>query len=181
MLPYIYDNYAQNKDLRLWSAGCSSGEEPYTLEMIIQDFFKDKPVGWDTRILATDISTHVLKKAIEGVYPAENLKDLPNNWIRDYFQPFDDTNKQVRDQIKKLITYRKFNLMDEKFPFKKPFHTIFCRNVMIYFDTDTRDRLVTKFYDATVTGGFLFIGHSESLNHKTTKYKYLKPAVYRKV
>ena len=181
VLPYIYENHSQNNDLRLWCAGCSTGEEPYTLEMIIQDFFKDKPGKWDTQILATDISTSVLKKAIRGVYPVENLKDLPNNWINDYFEAFDDRYRQVRESIKKLITYRKFNLMEEKFPFKRPFHIIFCRNVMIYFDTDTRDQLVNKFYDATVTGGFLFIGHSESLNYMSTKYKYIKPAVYRKV
>ena len=180
VLPYIYEHHSQGGDLRLWCAGCSSGEEPYTLQMIIQDFFKDKPAKWDTQILATDISTHVLKKAIRGVYPAESLKELPSHWLHDYFSPYDEENKQVGDGIKKQITYRKFNLMDERFPFKKPFHTIFCRNVMIYFDTDTRDRLVDKFYDATVTGGYLFIGHSESLNHKTTRYKYVKPAVYRK-
>ena len=181
VLPYIYDNFTQNKDLRLWCAGCSTGEEPYTLQMIIQDFFRDKPVKWDTQILATDISTNVLQKAMQGVYPAENLRDLSDSWLRNYFISFDGEHKQVRDEIKKLITYRKFNLMDERFPFKRPFQTIFCRNVMIYFDPETKDRLVNKFYDATVTGGYLFIGHSESLNHKTTKYKYIKPAVYRKV
>jgi len=179
-LPYIYENHSQNRDLRLWCAACSTGEEPYTLEMIIQDFFRDKPDRWDTQILATDISTNVLLKAAQGAYSEENLKDLPNRWIHDYFITYGDKHKQVRNEIKKLIIFRKFNLMEEKFPFKKPFHIIFCRNVMIYFDSDTRDQLISKFYDATVTGGFLFIGHSESLNYKTTKYKYIKPAVYRK-
>ena len=181
VLPYIYENHSQDRDLRFWCAGCSTGEEAYTLEMIIQDFFKSKPARWDTRILATDVSTNVLIKAAQGVYPPESLKCLPESWLRDYFQPAGGGCVQARDEIRKLITYRKFNLMDEKFPFKKPFQTIFCRNVMIYFDSGTRDQLVNKFYDATVTGGFLFIGHSESLNHKTTKYKYIKPAVYRKV
>ena len=181
VLPYIYENYPQDSDLRLWCAGCSTGEEPYTLEMVIRDFFRDKPGKWDTQILATDISTNVLKKAIRAIYPAESLKDMPPHWVDTYFKPFDGENKQVIDEIKNLITFRKFNLMDETFPFKKPFHAIFCRNVMIYFDSGTRDRLVNKFYDATVTGGFLFIGHSESLNQKTVQYKYVKPAVYRKV
>ena len=181
VLPYIYEKNSQNNDLRLWCAGCSTGEEPYTLEMLIQDFFREKPVKWDTQILATDISTSVLNKAIRGVYPTESLKDLPKNWMNDYYDVLDNGNRQVKNEIRKMVIFRKFNLMDEKFPFKKPFHTIFCRNVMIYFDTATRDQLVNKFYDATETGGFLFIGHSESLNHKTTKYKYIKPAVYRKV
>ena len=181
VLPYIYENHSKDRDLRLWCAGCSTGEEPYTLAMIIQDFFKEKPIAWDTQILATDVSTNVLKKAMYGVYPLESLKELPKNWTRDYFKPYDGENGQVSEEIKKHVIYRKFNLMDEKFPFKKPFQTIFCRNVMIYFDANTRDQLVNKFYDATVTGGFLFIGHSESLNHKTTQYKYIKPAVYRKM
>ena len=180
-LPYIYENHSQDSDLRLWCAGCSSGEEPYTLEMLIQDFFRNKSKKWDTQILATDISTTVLTKAIKGVYPSENLKDLPVQWMKDYFNDYDAEHKQVKDEIKKLIIYRKYNLMEEKFPFKKPFQIIFCRNVMIYFDSSTRDQLVNKFYDATVKGGFLFIGHSESLNQMTTKYKYIKPAVYRKV
>jgi chemotaxis protein methyltransferase CheR len=181
VLPYIYENHSQYSDLRLWCAGCSSGEESYTLQMIIQDFFKNKPNKWNTEILATDISTNVLNKAISGVYQTESLKDLPKHWINEYFEDFDEEHRRVREKIKKLITYRKYNLMEEKFPFKKPFQTIFCRNVMIYFDSATRDQLVRKFFDATELGGFLFIGHSESLNNKTTGYKYIKPAVYRKV
>jgi chemotaxis protein methyltransferase CheR len=181
VLPYIYENHSQNNDLRLWCAGCSSGEESYTLEMIIQDFFQDKPAKWDTQILATDISSTILNKAIQGVYPSESLRNLPKRWINNYFRTFDTEHSIIRDEIKKLVIYRKYNLMEERFPFQKLFQTIFCRNVMIYFDSATRDRLVNKFYDATVAGGFLFIGHSESLNHMTTKYKYIKPAVYRKV
>jgi chemotaxis protein methyltransferase CheR len=181
VLPYIYEAHSQNNDLRLWCAGCSSGEESYTLEMIIQDFFRGKPVKWDTQILATDISSSVLNKAARGVYLSESLKNLPKRWVTDYFQAYGKDHSAVREEIKKLVIYRKYNLMEDKFPFKKPFQAIFCRNVMIYFDSATKDKLVNKFYDATVTGGFLFIGHSESLNHMTTKYKYIKPAVYRKV
>ena len=181
VLPYIYENHSQEKDLRVWCAGCSSGEESYTLQMIIMDFFKNKPNKWDIEILATDISTTVLNKAIRGVYPKESLKNLPKDWLNNYFKVYDSEHQQVHEKVKKLITYRKYNLMEEKFPFKKPFQAIFCRNVMIYFDSATRDQLVNKFFDATVKGGFLFIGHSESLNNSTTRYKYIKPAVYRKV
>ena len=180
VLPFVYENFSKDKDLRIWCAGCSSGEESYTLEMLILDFFTDKPNKWDTEILATDISTTVLNKAIRGVYPKESLQNLPKHWIHQYFIEYDSEHQQVHEKVKKLITYRKFNLMEEKFPFKKPFQIIFCRNVMIYFDSATREQLVSKFYNATVKGGFLFIGHSESLNISKTKYKYIKPAVYRK-
>jgi len=179
VLPYIKTEHGRDKDLRLWCAGCSSGEESYTLQMLVQDFFKLDP-GWNTEILATDISTTVLDKAVNGVYPTDSIKSLPQNWQKEYFKPADAEHSIVSDNIKKLITYRKFNLMDDKFPFKKKFQVIFCRNVMIYFDAKTRDDLVAKFYDLTEPGGYLFIGHSESLNHTNTKYKYLMPAAYRK-
>ena len=181
VLPYIYEEHSQYNDLRLWCAGCSSGEESYTLQMIIQDFFKIKPNNWNTEILATDISTTVLKKAIRGVYPIESVKNLPRHWVNDYLEVADKEHMRVQEKIKKLITYRKFNLMEEKFPFKKLFQTIFCRNVMIYFDSATREQLVNKFYNATASGGYLFVGHSESLHNTNTDYKYIKPAVYRKL
>ena len=181
VLPYIEENYKKEADLRLWCAASSSGEEPYTLQMIIQDFFKGKSPSWNTEILATDISTSILDKAVHGVYSNESISVLPNKWQKNYFQKFDDENSQVTDSVKKDVTYRKFNLMEEKFPFKKKFQVIFCRNVMIYFDNVTRDQLVKKFYEFTEPGGYLFIGHSESLNHTSTEYKYKTPAVYRKM
>jgi len=179
VLPYIKNTFGKEKDLRLWCAGCSSGEESYTLQMLVQDFFK-LDQGWNTDILATDISTTVLDKAVNGIYLKENIKTLPENWQREYFKSIDAEHSSVSDAIKQRIIYRKFNLMDEKFHFKKKFQVIFCRNVMIYFDASTRDNLVSKFYDLTEPGGYLFIGHSESLNHTDTKYKYLMPATYRK-
>lgn len=148
--------------------------------MIVQDYFKDKP-GWDCQILATDISEKVLDTAVAGVYANESLSVLPDKWQREYFKKYDANRMVVTDEIKKQVTFRKFNLMDEKFSFKKPFHIIFCRNVMIYFDGTTRDALVRRFYAATIQNGFLFIGHAESLNHTDTKYKYITPAIYRKI
>ena len=181
VLPYIEETWRGQRDLRMWCAASSSGEEPYTLQMIAQDFFKKINDKWDTQILATDISTQVLDKAVHGVYANESLKPIPENWKRDYFQKFDDSHSIVKDDIKKLMVYRKFNLMEEHYPFTRKFQVIFCRNVMIYFDNKTRDEVVRKFYDITENGGYLFIGHSESLNHTGTAFKYIKPAVYRKV
>jgi len=179
VLPYIEET-VKDHDLRLWCGACSSGEEPYTLKFIIEDYFKQSKDKWNTEILATDISTNVLDKAVRGLYPNESVKTLPDVWQKTYFTKYDNENSIVKDEIKNGITYRKFNFMDERFPFKKKFQVIFCRNVMIYFDNQTRDTLVKKFYDCTESGGYLFIGHSESLSHTATEYKYVMPAVYRK-
>jgi chemotaxis protein methyltransferase CheR len=181
VLPYIEETYRSQKDIRLWCAACSSGEESNTLQMILQDYFGNKPETWNTQILATDISTQVLDKAVHSVYANESLASIPDRWKRDYFKKFDAENSMVTDQIKKQIIYRKFNLMEPVFKFKKKFQVIFCRNVMIYFDNKTRDEVVQKFYDLTEPGGYLFIGHSETLNHTSTKFKYIMPATYRKV
>ena len=178
VLPYI-ETTSRDKDVRMWCAGCSSGEEAYTLEMILTDYFKNKG-NWDTELLATDISTEVLKKAIKGVYTKDQVKPLNNEWKNNYFKSINDRQVVVSDDIKKKITYRKFNLMEDKFPFKKKFQVIFCRNVMIYFDDDTRTKLIKKFYDASEKGAYLFIGHSETLNNIKTDYEYVMPAVYIK-
>lgn len=179
VLPYLEEN-VKNKDLRVWCAGCSSGEEAYTLEIMMNDYFKGKS-DWDTELLATDISTNVLKKALDGIYSKEQIKPLDERWKKEYFEDVDAENVRVSQSIKNKITYRKFNLMEGKFPFKKKFQVIFCRNVMIYFDNETRSKLVEKFYEASEEGAYFFIGHSESLNNTNTKYKYIMPAVYRKI
>lgn len=178
VLPYI-ERTAEDKDVRIWCAGCSSGEESYTLEMILTDYFKNKG-NWNTELLATDISTVVLNKAIKGIYSNDKIKTLNENWKKNYFKPIDSNRVQVIDEIKNKITYRKFNLMNSKYPFKRKFQTIFCRNVMIYFDDETRTNLVKRFYDSSEKGAYLFIGHSETLNNIKTDYEYIMPAVYRK-
>lgn len=179
VLPYLVSSIRE-KDLRIWSAGCSSGEEPYTLTMIMNDFFSDEKASWDAKILATDISNNALNKAIRGQYSREQISSLPPSWKNNYFKKISNENYILTDKIRDDVIYRKFNLMEEVFPFKKKFHAIFCRNVMIYFDSETKNELVNKFYEATEHGGYLFIGHSESLNRDAARYKYIMPAVYRK-
>lgn len=179
VLPQIEASYKDN-DIRLWCAGCSSGEESYTLQMILTDYFATKP-NWNTDILATDISNTVLKKAIQGVYNKKRIEPLSELWKNKYFEEYDSNNVQVSKQIKDKIIYRKFNLMETVFPFKRKFQVIFCRNVMIYFDNETRTELVRKFYNASEKGAYLFVGHSETLNNIDTEYEYVMPAIYRKV
>lgn len=179
VLPFLKRTVA-DRDLRIWSAACSSGEEPYTLAMILDEFFgREKPL-WDTKILSTDISEKVLDIARTGIYGNERIAPLPAGWRMNYFKKYDNENSILIDRIKNEVIYRKLNLMDESFPFRKKVHTIFCRNVMIYFDNETKDRLANKLYDLMECGGYLFIGHSESLNRGTSGFRYVMPAVYRK-
>lgn len=178
-LPYLKKT-VRDKDLRIWSAGCSTGEEPYTLAMIIDEFFGKEKVFWDTKILATDISSRVLEEAEKGIYTKEKIATIPSQWKISYFKNYDDDSSVIADKIRREVIFRRFNLMDERLPFKRKFHVVFCRNVMIYFDIHTKKDLVNKLYNQIEPGGYLFIGHSESLNREETKFKYILPALYRK-
>lgn len=180
VLPYL-EKTVESRDLRIWCAACSTGEESYTLAMIIDEYFGEKKIYWDTKLLATDISEKVLTTAKLGIYDKENTQVLPPNWRMNYFKPYNKDKLIVTDKIKNEVIYRKFNLMEKNFPFKKKFHVIFCRNVMIYFDNETKDALIRKFYDFMEDGGYLFIGHSESILRSETNFKYIRPAVYRKM
>lgn len=178
VLPFLAHT-VKDKDLRIWSAACSSGEEAYTLAMIVDEFFDKDKMFWDSKILATDISNNVLEIAHKGIYSHEKITPLPIQWKTKHFKRHDNGNWAVNDRLKSEVILRKFNLMDS-FPFKKKFHVIFCRNVMIYFDQKTKEALINKLYDMLNYGGYLFIGHSESINREASGFKYISPAVYRK-
>lgn len=179
VLPFLY-TMIKDKDLRVWCAGCSTGEESYTLAMLIDEFLGKEKSLWDTKILATDISTQVLEKASEGIYHREDISNLPSPWRVKHFHPYDNEKVKINDNLRNEVIFRSFNLMEQYFPFKRKFHVIFCRNVMIYFDTKTRSELVNKFYEQLEYGGYLFIGHSETINREESKFRYIKPAIYRK-
>ena len=174
VLPTLHD-----KNLAVWSAACSSGEEPYTIAMVLDDYFKGNKRGVDTRILATDISDRVLNHAKQGIYTSDRMNKLPESWIKRYFNKIGPDSYQVKPFIKSEVIFRKFNLMDP-FHFKRKFHLIFCRNVMIYFDGPTRHRLTQKLYDQLVPGGYMFIGMSESLVSSNKSFTYVKPSIYRR-
>lgn len=180
ILPWIVSS-RKDKSMTIWSAGCSSGEEPYTISMIIKEYLGSGAALWDTRILATDISQNILSMAMKAEYTESSLKNLPEDWKRKYFVKTGVSGLySVSPAIKSNVIFRPFNLMDS-IRFRSKFDVIFCRNVMIYFDIPTRDALVRRYYDATNPGGYLLIGHSESLNKADTPYQYLKPATYRKL
>jgi len=172
---------SQNRrDLRVWCAGSSTGEEPYMLLMLMHEALGSDYPHWDAGLLATDISDRVLQIAKAGIYSEDKVALVPEALKRKYFRKLPDGNWAVTEQIKKEAFYRRFNLMNKQFPFKKPFDIIFCRNVMIYFDQPTRNALVERFHQYTAPGGYLFIGHSESLGRSQSLYKYIMPALYRK-
>ena len=166
-------------DLRIWSAGCSSGEEPYTIAMVLADYFGADRASWDMKILATDISQRALEKARTGVYDAEALEKVPAEWRRRFFAK-SGTDWEVRQALKDEVIFRTFNLMQEKFPFKRRFHVIFCRNVMIYFDKQTKATLIGKFYEQLEDGGYLIVGQSETVGRDESDFRYIMPSVFRK-
>lgn len=165
--------------LRIWSAGCSSGEEPYTLAMVTLEAFKGER-GWDIKILATDLDTEILQKAVIGMYPTQAISPVPREFLHKYFVRKGE-HYEAGIGLRSLIAFRKLNLMDQTFPMKNPFDIIFCRNVIIYFDTKTKEELLNKFHRHLKTKGHIFIGHSESLMHMKDRFRYLKHTIYQKV
>ena len=149
-----------NRRLRIWSAGCSSGEEPYTIAAVLKRELRDLR-SYDVRILATDIDTDVLNKAGRGEFASATMDEVPKAYA-EYFK-FVGDKVTLDAEAKSLVTFRRLNLMDEPWPMKGLFDAIFCRNVMIYFDGPTKAKLIQRFVQQIKPGGWLFIGHSESL------------------
>lgn len=167
--------------IRIWSAGCSTGEEPYTLAMCVLSRLEE-PQRWDFRILATDISTRVLEVAARGVYSDDKIQKVPAALRQIHFRRCADEEGrgeyEVAPHLKRIVSFRRLNLKDS-YPFKGPFDYIFCRNVMIYFDKKTQEDLIKRLAGYLAPGGYLFVGHSESLTGLSHPLTYVRPAVYR--
>lgn len=180
VLPELHRKEQQRKDLRIWCGASSTGEEPYTIAMVLMDFFGLEHGSWDTKVLATDISTKVLQHAAAGVYDKEQLENLPQQWRRRFFRDIPGEGKcRVTDELKAEVLFRQFNLMNP-FPFRRKMHVIFLRNVMIYFDKQTKNELVRKLYDLLEPGGYLFIGTTETLDRTCAPFQMIKPSIFRK-
>lgn len=178
-LPY-FESVKKDHKVALWSAGCSSGEEPYTNVMQMLEYFGHKSASWNVDLLATDISMKVMATAKEAIYHKDSMKNLQESWKKKYFTPDKNDCFKVTNEVTKRVQFKTFNLMDP-IPFKSyPFDLIFCRNVMIYFEQETKIALVKRFYDVLAPGGYLFIGHAESISRDSTGFQYIKPAIYRK-
>lgn len=177
VLPQLYDTI-EDGDLRIWSAATSSGEEAYTLAMVLDEFFIDKE-NWDKTLLATDISREAIAKARSGIYSEAQILNLPKTWKLKYFEKCGDKFR-VKKMLKDEIIFRCFNLLDYYYPFNRKFHVIFCKNVLIYFDKDSKKRVLTKLIESLNVGGYLFLGLSESINYSEYGLKYVRPSVYYK-
>jgi chemotaxis protein methyltransferase CheR len=167
--------------LRFWSAACSSGEEPFTMAIWLREHMPDID-SRDALILATDISKRILEKARLAVYPAETLKDLPSPQLIKYFTKLNGQlagNYRIVDDVRRMVRLAWLNLL-EPWPMKGPFSIIFCRNVMIYFDRPSQQKLINRFWELLEPGGYLFVGHSEGLSTIKHNFRYMRPATYRK-
>ncbi|WP_322198924.1 CheR family methyltransferase [Acutalibacter intestini] len=176
ILPEIVRKHERDKCLSIWSAACSSGEEPYNISMYIMDYLGGKASAWDTRLLASDISVDALQKAKRGVYELPDT--IPPHWKKNYFKPATGKMYQVAPKIKDNVIFKQFNLMDP-IQFKRKFDVIFCRNVMIYFDQPTKSALARRMFDATVPGGYLIISKAENLP-PDTPYARVATSIFQK-
>lgn len=180
VLPWLKEKESARKDLRIWCGASSTGEEPYMIAMVLMDFFGVEHRLWDTKVLATDISTKVLKQAMAGVYTEEQLASVPERWKRRYFHRAPGEHQYaVTEELKNEVLFRQFNLMDP-FPFRHRLHVVFLRNVMIYFDEQTKRELVRKVYDVLEPGGYLFIGTTETIDRSRSPFRLIQPSIFRK-
>jgi chemotaxis protein methyltransferase CheR len=170
--------WSRKTNVRIWSAGCSSGEEPYSLAML---FLAKLNSPSAVRILATDISDTILNSARKGIYRKDQVTDIPTAYKKNYLEstPANSPTFTVTQEARNLVRFANLNLMGP-WPMKGPFDLILCRNVMIYFDRPTQERLVNRYYEMLAPGGHLFIGHSESLSSIQHPFEYIQPAVYRR-
>jgi chemotaxis protein methyltransferase CheR len=181
---YLRDNVfpvLKDRKLRFWSAACSSGEEPFSLGIWLREHMPDID-SKDVLILATDISRQMLEKAHTAVYPAATLQNLLSPHFKKYFIKLtgqQSDNYRVVDNVRKMVKLAWLNLL-ESWPMKGPFNVILCRNVMIYFDRPTQQKLINRFWELLEPGGYLFVGHSEGLSAIKHKFRYMRPATYRK-
>jgi chemotaxis protein methyltransferase CheR len=170
---------AMDRRLRIWSAGCSSGEEPYSIAMIVRNALGDDG-RWDAKILATDIDTQMVATAEAGCYAADRVASIPPAMQRQFVRQVDEQTVAMADALKSMIVFKPLNLFDD-WPMQGPFDAIFCRNVIIYFDMDAKRILFDRFADILTPGGWMFIGHSESLFRVTERFRHIGRTIHRRV
>lgn len=181
ILPQIIEHKAAKK-LRIWSAGCATGEEAYSIAMVVNDTLKEAG-NWDIKILASDIDTDALKSARNGSYTRRDVEKIPSEYLKRYFVGGSGQDKGLytaNDELKKHIVFRRLNFIGAEFPFKSPVDIIFCRNVMIYFDSQFKETLIETFYRLLEKDGFLCLGASESLIGIDKRFALLSHSTYQK-
>jgi len=182
VLPKLLRENKDERKIRIWSAGCSTGEEPYSLAITLKENLPAN-LHWDTQILATDIDSNVLSKASKGVYAEDRIKDMPKQKVRDWFMKGTGSNAgsvRIKPDARSLIKFGQLNLM-ENWSVGDIKDVIFCRNVVIYFDRESKTNLINRYADNLKDGGYLFIGHSESLYKITDRFELIGNTIYQKV
>jgi len=170
VLPIVAKEKENSKKIKIWCAACATGEEPYTLFIILQEML-EKPEEWEIQILASDINTQVLQSAKMGIYESRAIKDVPPEYLEKYFTRRND-KYLVNLNVRKSVTFKRINLMDEyEMNNINGCDFIFCRNCLIYFDDESRKNVLANFYESMNPGGFMFLGHSESVGRISSAYK----------
>jgi len=183
ILPEYIREFPLNRPLKIWSAGCSSGEEVYTIAMTIGEFQKDHP-GLDYSILGTDISSHILQKAVDAIYKEEKTAVMPLELKKKYLlRSKDRSRKLVRivPELRKKAVYKRLNFMDERYPVEDTFDVIFCRNVLIYFSREKQEMVIRKLISKLRGGGYFFIGHSESIMGLDVPLQQMRPTIFKRI
>jgi chemotaxis protein methyltransferase CheR len=175
-----FSSEGPGQEVRIWCAGCATGEEAYTLAMLCQEMAQSRSFLGKIKILATDISVTALEGATKGQYNGERIRLVPEALKRKYLTKLGEDLWEVSPLLKSMVLFKRLNFMDSTFPFKNRFHAIFCRNVMIYFDRPTKNSLVERLSSCLFPGHYFFIGHSETLGRDSFDLEYIKPSVYRK-
>jgi chemotaxis protein methyltransferase CheR len=173
----------QKRSIRIWSAACSSGEEPYSIAIIMKEYSESHPET-DFGILGTDVSTRILQKAALAVYDADRISGIPDSMKRKYFMR--NKNPEIRTvrvvpEIRSTVTFQRMNLMDEHYGINNHFDIVFCRNVLIYFDRETQQSVICKLASKLKTGGYFFLGHSESIASMRVPLRQIMPTIFRKI
>jgi chemotaxis protein methyltransferase CheR len=180
LMPHLEFQNRASRRIRIWSAGCSTGEEPYSIAMVLMESAAHLAQHWDVRILATDIDTNVLETAKRGIYSGERVEKLDANRLLRWFDRKPDEDQyQVSDAVRQLVSFRELNLISD-WPMKGPFDVIFCRNVVIYFDRETQRHIVSKMEGLQRPGDYLVLGHSESLLDISTRYRLVGNTIHRR-
>ena len=180
LLPQLMEANRDTRRIRIWCSACSTGEEPYSIAMVVKEVIPETS-GWDVKILATDLDTNVLAAASKGVYAQNRIENLSTARKSRFFQSGKDENKdkvKVKRSLRELITFKQLNLLDS-WPMRGPMDIIFCRNVVIYFDLETKTKLIERFADIIDPDGHLLMGHSESLYRVSKRFDLLGQTIYK--
>jgi len=179
VFPELIKKNSRSRRVRVWSAGCSTGEEPYSIAICLSE---QMPVSsWDIKVLATDLDTNVVAHGKRGVYQDDRIESIDQGRSRKWFlRDASGSEVRVKRSLQELVTFKQLNLL-ERWPMKGPFDVIFCRNVVIYFDKETQKKLFNRYADMLAPGGHLFIGHSENLHKVCSRFESLGKTIYRKI